>query len=226
MNKPFLRKDLDFKSLNILHRGQWANADLFLFRQNGDEWAIKDFYPCPWLVRQTFGRLMVRREMLALQRLQGIHGIAETSFQLDEFALCYSFMPGTTLKQAKKEGRKPACPDYFIALEKIVRQMHNRNVTHLDLRNLKNIILTDKNEPAIVDFQSCMMLDRVPRCFHELLKDIDLSGVYKCWYKISPETLDKDRADHLKTMNKKRRLWILKGYPLKKLFEKSKTGRQ
>ena len=212
MNKPFARKDMDCQKLKILNTGRWGNADIFEYQHNGKKWAIKDFRPCPWLVRQTLGRLMVRRELKALKRLNGLQGIAEDSFQLDDFALCYLYIDGKTLKRAKQE-KMPLTPDYFLNLENLVKQMHARNIAHLDIRNLKNILITSNGQPGIIDFQSSVLLDRVPGVLHRLLKNIDLSGVYKCWHKISPETMDKSRSDLLTAMNRKRRLWVLKGYP-------------
>jgi len=92
--------------------------------------------------------------------------------------------------------------------------MHQRNMVHLDIRNQRNILVTDEGLPAVLDFQSSLNLENTPRALHKLLKDIDISGVYKNWFKKKPESLDNRRRAHLDALNKKRFLWFLKGYPL------------
>ena len=43
---------------------------------------------------------------------------------------------------------------------------------------------------GLLDFQSGVYLNRVPRFLHTFLKKIDMSGVYKNWSLINPESLD------------------------------------
>ncbi len=194
-----------------MSKGRWANADLLLYSNGNGNWVVKDFSPCPSLVRRTYGRFMVNREVRALQRLQGINGIPKNPFQLHRLALSYQYIPGKTLKESKKE---PVGSHYFLALENLVQQMHERNIVHLDIRYMRNILITDDGGPALLDFQSSLFLDKIPRTLHQLLKIVDISGVYKCWQKISPESLDDKRREILESVEKKRSLWVFKGYPL------------
>lgn len=196
----------------MVSRGRWGNADILQFEHQGAVWMIKDFSACPSLVKHTWGRWMALREYKVLKRLQGIDGIPKDPFMLDPFALCYRYIPGTNLKIARKTLTLGA--DFFIALEKTVRLMHERNIVHLDIRYMRNILVTDEGNPAILDFQSSLFLDNIPKAFHGFLKDVDISGVYKCWRKASPSTIDNERLRMLEKMERIRSLWILKGYPL------------
>ena len=209
--RPFTRADFDRGALPVLHRGRWANPDLLKFRQSGRIWVIKDFGARPWLVRNTIGRFMVRREMAALRRLEGVGGMPRLPFRLDAFALCYLFELGADLKHADPGWFSE---DYFVRLEALVREMHTLGVVHLDLRHGTNILITDDRDPILIDFQSMLFLERVPRCLHALMKDVDLSGVYKEWFRKLPGTLGEDRMVELERMRRKRRLWILKGYSI------------
>jgi len=215
---PFTRDDIKKNPPRVLCKGRWANADLFLFEAGSQTWVIKDFSPCRVPVRYTIGIFMVRRELHALNRLQGIPGIADEPFRLSPFALAYRYIPGMTLKESRRTGS--ITPDFFQNLEDIVRRMHARNIVHLDIRYMRNILITPEGTPAILDFQSCLDLDRIPRVFHRLLKAIDLSGVYKCWQKVCPGTLDAERSALLEAIQKKRSLWIFKGYPLGTRFSR------
>ncbi|MDA3897445.1 MAG: hypothetical protein PF482_15020 [Desulfobacteraceae bacterium] len=211
MRKPFTRKDLENRAFNIIAKGRWGNADLYQFQQGQKIWVVKDFLPCPPFIRKTWGRFMAKREFMALQKLKGIAGIAAEAFLLDAYAVCYRFQPGTTLKETASDLIND---DYFFQFEHLVKMMHQRNLVHLDIRNRRNILVTDKGQPALLDFQSSLNLENTPRALHKILKDIDISGVYKNWDQKKPAFLDSSRRAHLESLNKKRFLWFLKGYPL------------
>ncbi len=209
--KPFERSHIRNGPVDVLSRGRWANADLVRYTNGTGSWVIKDFTPCNALIKNTYGRYITRREFSVLSRLQGIHGVPEKPFLLDAFALCYIYIPGTTLKDARK---KYISAEFFQALEKLVFEMHDRNVVHLDIRYMRNILLCEDGRPALLDFQSSLFLDRVPHPVHRYLKLVDISGVYKCWQKTNPESIDAERLAVLHYIEKKRPLWIFKGYPL------------
>ncbi|MCX8043324.1 MAG: hypothetical protein N3B18_04275 [Desulfobacterota bacterium] len=212
MTQPFTRADVSKHHAPVVSRGRWGNADILRYEHNGTHWMIKDFSACPAPVRQTWGRWMASRECRVLERLQGIKGIPQDPFMLDPFAFCYRFIPGTNLKIARKQQKIGA--EFFLALEDTVREMHKRNIVHLDIRYMRNILVTNAVEPALLDFQSSLFLDSIPRVLHGFLKNIDISGVYKCWRKVSPSTIDDERLRMLEKMERIRSLWILKGYPL------------
>lgn len=205
MTRPLLLNS-DHESLAT---GRWGNADLIRCRHNGKIWVIKDFSPCPPLVKKTWGRWMASREYRALRCLQGIAGIPEEPFQMDQYAVGYRFIPGKTLR----ESDSAAIPtDFFHEFEALVFRMHARQMVHLDIRNRRNILVTDAGKPALLDFQSSLDLHHIPPMLHQLLKDIDLSGVYKNWLKIRPDLLDQTRRHHLERINRRRKLWFFKGY--------------
>jgi hypothetical protein len=79
---------------------------------------------------------------------------------------------------------------------------------------MRNILVTDDGMPALLDFQTSLFLGSIPAALHGFLKDIDISGVYKCWRKVSPASIDAERLRRLAEMEKKRVFWIFKGYPL------------
>ncbi len=205
MRKPFSRDELQKVEHEFIAKYKRAHANVYLYRKNGRTWVVKDFLPCGLLVRKTWGRFLIKREYRALSRLRGIEGIPEEPFLMDENALCYLYRPGERLLKT------PPCRisgDFFFRLEDLVRRMHERNMVHLDLRNRSNIIITDQGLPALLDFQSCLNLDWIPRGFHQLLKDIDLSGVYKIWQRKKPDTMDYKRKAMLAAMNKRKALWL------------------
>ncbi len=192
-----------------LARGRIANADVRLVDCDGRRWVVKDFSVCPGWVRHTVGRWFIRRELRALQRLQGVPGIAGNPVRVDAFALAYLFVEGRALNEFPA-GQPTA--DFFLALESAVRAMHVRGIAHLDLRNRGNILVDASQHPVLIDFQSHLPLPRWLPALARYLEKIDLSGVYKAWARSLPGTLGDSRQQLLDSVNAWRKWWVLKGY--------------
>ncbi len=208
--QPLRREDLSPDRVTVLHKGRWANADLWLYRHGEDRWVIKDFSRRSFPIRNTWGAYVIRKEYEALERLQGIQGIPERPFCLDRFAVCYSYIPGLPIKTMEPA---VATPEFFQALESLVKRVHERSIVHLDVRYRANVLVTDSGDPALIDFQTYLRLENVPRFLHQRLKEIDLSGVYKHWLKRHPpESLGPKRMGILSRVNRNRRVWWLRGY--------------
>lgn len=206
---PFGRDALSSGNARVLSQGRWANAVLHLIEHDGERWVVKDFAPRPWLVRATIGRLFVAREHAALRRLQGIAGVPRDPFRLDANAVGYRFVPGNTLARSTLDGRDG---EYFIALERLMQEVHARGVVHLDSRNSRNILVAQDGRPVLIDFQSHLRTERLPARLRRWLEAYDMAGVYKHWARRSPDTIDPARLQHLGRMNRWRRFWILRGY--------------
>ncbi|MFW6011750.1 MAG: hypothetical protein ACOC8R_01560 [Desulfosalsimonas sp.] len=211
MSVKITRRIMQELPAQVLSRGRWGNADLIRLVFNAKQYTIKDFSPCPLLVKRIWGKWMVRREYRAFLRLEGIKGIPEEPFMLDAYAVGYRFVPGKTLRAAGDD----EIPDgFFPELEELVHRMHERNIVHLDLRNRRNILIDEQGSPVLLDFQSCLDLNFIPLALHGLLKEVDLSGVYKSWLRLRPDLMDEARKARLKSLNRRRKFWIFRGYPM------------
>jgi RIO-like serine/threonine protein kinase len=211
MTQPFTREEFASKEWPLIYKGQWANAVLSKYNDGSVDWVVKDFGPRSWLIKNTLGRRFQRRELKTLQKLSGIAGIPERVFALDSMALCYVFKPGKTLRSLYPDVGS-LDRDYFLKLEEVVKEMHSRGMVHLDLRNGENVLVTDDGAPFLLDFQSSLSLRCVPRCFRAFLRSVDMSGVYKHWDHICPDSMDDERKAALASMNRKRKYWFVKGY--------------
>jgi hypothetical protein len=208
-NRPFTRTDLEHGAPRILNKGRWANATVLVHEQAGVQWVVKDFLDCPLPYRETLGRLMVRRELSALELLRGLPGVPSDAFRVDAYAFAYRFVPGIEMADA---GPDRATADFFRALEATVLAMHTRKIAHLDLRYGGNILVSDAGEPLLVDFQSHVKLRGLPGFLRKWLENVDLAGVYKHWSHRHPDSLGAERLVLLGRANRWRKLWVLKGY--------------
>lgn len=206
---------LSTDNISVLHRGRFANAIVFRYRDENLDLVIKDYTHCPLIFRQTIGRLFISREHKNLQRLRGLGGVVGDSYRLSPIMLAYPYVKGRSLKQLRKKEEKLPI-EFFTEMEQLVAGMHERGIVHLDLRNLGNVLCNNKGQPCFIDFQSAFAVKRAPRGLRQLLKDADLSAVYKSWNSLCDEPLSSERQAFLENFNKIRRFWVLRGYPLPK----------
>ena len=205
----FSREEMNRAPRKLLRNGRIANAVVTKVDVGGRLWTVKDFAPRPWYVRWFIAPFLLKRELAFLNRLEGIDGIADAAFRIDRYAIAVSFMPGDSMGREIKER---ITPEFLEALESLVRAMHARGVVHLDLRGLGNVMIRPDGRPGIIDFQSSLFTDRLPRSIRKLLEDFDFSGVLKKWKKYQPEKMGPVRMAELERINKLRRYWIFKGY--------------
>ena len=194
----------------MLSRGRWANAVLYRHRHGAERWVVKDFRPRNLIVRNTIGRLLIRREMRALSRLARVPGVPSGAFRLDAHALAYRFVPGVPLSDADLG---PRAADFFTRLERLLTEIHAvGGILHLDVRNGRNVLVSERGEPVLLDFQSHLGTAWMPASLRRWAERFDLAGVYKHWERRSPESLGEARAGLLAQVNWWRRLWVLRGY--------------
>jgi RIO-like serine/threonine protein kinase len=138
--------------------------------------------------------------------------VPQDPFLVDRFALAYRYMPGRTLA-AIGPGGLPGT--FFEALERLAENIHARGIAHLDLRYRQNVLVLDDGTPAVLDFQACVHLDRLPRFLRTLAEQVDFSGVYKHWLLRSSEPMDERRLAAYRRLARRRRLWVVHGYLLR-----------
>jgi predicted Ser/Thr protein kinase len=86
--------------------------------------------------------------------------------------------------------------------------MHEKGVVHLDLRRGTNWIVQPDGSPGIIDFQSALLVNLLPKRLKNFLFSIDYSGLYKMWNKKCVQALDPERQKIIHRINRLRRLWI------------------
>jgi hypothetical protein len=206
---PITRDQLEHAGGKVISPGRWANAVLRVIQRDGEQWVVKDFRPRGFLVRNTVGRLLMRREIRALRRLAGLEGVPADAFRIDAHALAYRYIAGVPLTGAPEERKNPV---FFAAFERLLAQVHARGIVHLDVRNGRNVLITGDGRAALIDFQSHLGTSHLPQAMRGWMERFDMAGVYKHWERHHPQSLGASRAALLAGMNRWRRLWFLRGY--------------
>jgi RIO-like serine/threonine protein kinase len=206
---PITRGQLEHATGKVISQGRWANAVLRVIQRDGEQWVVKDFRPRGFLVRNTIGRLLMRREIRALRRLAGLEGVPEDAFRIDAHALAYRYIAGMPLTGAPEECKNPA---FFTAFERLLAEVHTRGIVHLDVRNGRNVLITGDGRAALIDFQSHLGTAHLPQSMRGWMERFDMAGVYKHWERHHPQSLGEVRVALLAGMNRWRRLWPFRGY--------------
>ncbi len=212
-------ENIKLENLLLLNEGEYFNATVFRYKGENLDLTIKDFTGSPWIVRNTMGKVFIRREGRFLERLKDNEAVTKNARCLSVHTLVFDFVKGKPLKGVDNKSIEK---ERFLELESNIKKMHEAGIVHLDLRNFGNIIEGEDEKLYIIDFQSSVSLKRVPKKIGDIAKNSDLSGVYKCWINKCKEELDPERKEFLEKFGEMRKFWVLKGYPLKRLRNKIK----
>ncbi len=185
---PLSRAEYEAAAGANLARPAWYKPALRPLEFRGIQLLVKDFRPCPWPWRLTWGRLMVARECAIYEALAGLPGIPRFLGRLDADAIVVERVPGRDLSHYRK-GTLPA--GFVDRLEAIVRGLHERGVVHLDLRQRRNILVEAGGTPVIVDFASALRLPKGSGLLRAL-SATDRSGVAKLRRKHAPDTVTEE----------------------------------
>ncbi len=212
----------------LLHNGHFANAVVWKEELPDGRCAVrKDFSQRSWIVKNTIGRFLVRREVAFMQAVESTEicpgGITRSS----PFSLTEDFCQGVTFRQivrALYEGENAVdVPDFlrpllsrpdvsfFRTLEEKILTIHKMGIVHLDLHNARNMMRLQGDKAVILDWQSAMRTNGAFLPFRRLMERIDLSGLYKHWEKICPDTMGHERHKVLEWFKKTRKFWVLRG---------------
>ena len=218
----FSRADLARAQRDLLRDGRWANARVERVMLDGVTWTLKDFSSRNFVVRNTIGRFLARRECAALRLLAGLPGIPGQAFRVDGHASAARYLDGTVLAKLPPER---VGTEFLQAFEAFLSAVHARGIVHLDTGGGSNMLMLADGRPGLIDFQAAVFTARLPGALRRLLEDIDIAGLYKKWAVWQPHTLGAERRAVLERMQHWRRFWVLRGYfGMKKKYRAGSHG--
>jgi serine/threonine protein kinase len=97
------------------------------------------------------------------------------------------FIPGRPVLRGE-----PLPPSFFQELERILGGVHERGVVHMDLRHKGNILVSEKGEPFLIDFNSSFAFKEkglLRRYLFPLLRWVDYGGLLKLKERVSPSLM-------------------------------------
>jgi predicted Ser/Thr protein kinase len=199
------RKEIENKSVCVT-QGKFGKPDLNQIEWDGRSLMLKDVRERSFLLRWTLGSWLIHKEWKIYSRLKGVKGIPQPIERIDRFAFAMEFIPGRPLLRGET---LPS--SFFSDLEQVLKGVHARGVVHLDLRHKGNILLSDKGEPFLIDFNSSFAFKEkgfLRRTLFSLLCWVDDGGLLKLKKRVSPSSMTPQELAFLKRFDRIRKLWI------------------
>jgi len=199
------RKDIERHS-TLLVKGSFGKPDLYKVEVGDQIFMVKDVRKRGFLLRWTLGLWLIQKEWKIYSRLKGLKGIPQPVKQIDRFAFAMEFIPGVPIERGKI-----IPPSFFSDLDQVLKAIHSRGVVHMDLRHKGNILVSDKGEPFLIDFNSSFSFRErgiLRRFLFPLFQWVDVGGLLKLKERASPNLMTPGELDFLKRFNRLRKLWI------------------
>ena len=137
---------MKFEVVRELKRDVFGRVELV--RLGADQLAIRRVAcgsPVP--MSGLVARVLLARELRALERLEGLEGVPRV-LESRRGELLRSFQAGVALSATDE-----LALDFFERLAELVHEVHARGVCHNDLHKEQNVIVGLDGRPALVDFQ-------------------------------------------------------------------------
>ena len=199
------RKEIEKGSICVT-RGSFGKPDLNQVKVEGRSVMVKDVRGKSFFLRWTLGLWLIDKEWKVYSRLAGLKGIPQPVARIDRFAFAMEYIPGRSILRGE-----PLPLSFFSALEGVLREVHGKGVVHMDLRHKGNILVSEKGEPFLIDFNSSFAFKEnglLRRYLFPLLRWVDYGGLLKLKKRISPSSMTPQELTFLKRFDRVRRLWI------------------
>lgn len=199
------REDFRAKMTSIT-KGSFGKPDLSRVEMGGRTLMIKDVRGKNLFFRWTLGLWLIHKEWKIYSRLKGVHGVPQAIERIDRLAFAMEFVPGRPIQRGET-----LQPSFFPHLEHILDEIHKKGVVHLDLRHKGNILISDRGEPFLIDFNSSFYFKEKGFFRHLLfpiLRWVDYGGLLKLKKRVSPSLMTPQELAFLKRFSLLRRLWI------------------
>lgn len=155
----------DAEPLQRIEGRNATKADLLFFDLDGERVAVKTYAPRSFVLRNTLGRWLVRRESEAYVTARGVDGLPDFLGRCGPHALVTRWVEAVPLRE-RTGGRLDEA--IFDRLEQMVDGFHQRGVALADLHH-RDVLLGSEDELYIVDLATAWVLGRRPGPFRRRL---------------------------------------------------------
>ncbi len=157
---------------------------------DGSDYVVKDYNLTSGWFGAFAGPLLVKREIKALNKLQGIAGIPDLYLCDNNRVLITSYCQS---QAAAKLERPLNWLKFEDELNNLIGKIHAAGVAHCDLRGPGNILIDENDLPYLVDYVGCIFkANSWNKPWNYLFEQgckADYSAVLKLKQKLAPEQL-------------------------------------
>lgn len=187
--------------IRTIHQGKGYQSSVYeVTWPDGTRAAVKDFSKTPPLFRTMVAPFLVRRETAALRWLNGTPGVPRFLGTVDRLAFALEYVEGRPLDKY----HKGELPDWvFPKVQAAIDAMHERGVSHCDLKRRSNLLLTPEGEVFLIDFAAAVIGGRPLHPFANWLQKemarVDDKSVPRLKNFVAPELLTEEDRRKLAT---------------------------
>ena len=122
---------------------------------------------------------MVRHEARVYQQLQNMEGTPACYGLIDNQYLALEFIDGEPIRNKRPVNNE----SYFKSLFKLIEQMHEKGVGHMDLKKKDNLLVTHHDEPCVLDFGAAIIRKNGFHPLNHFLYRLAIRFDYNAWVK-------------------------------------------
>ncbi len=183
-------------STATLRLAHGSRPDVLLIKIDGEEAVLKDYTGSDTWFRRLLAPLLVIREVRSLKKLDAVTGVPCLYHVYNRYAFLIQSIPGIAASQIEK-GRLDN--DFFDRMVSVLDEVHEKGVTHCDLRSAGNTLVTDDEQPWLVDFVASIhqsgYWNPVGRWIFAQFVEADYGAVLKLKKRLAPHLLTDEERD-------------------------------
>jgi len=178
-------------AVHTFRQGGGSRPDVLLIEIDGQRAVLKDQGGADKLFATLLGPILNWRECKALNKLSALVCSPNLLHTPSKRSFLMSYHESEQI--TRLETIQPDWPDFFEELSSAIAEMHQAGVSHNDLRNASNILITADGKPILVDLVGCFCQGsswNLPnRWLFDKFCQVDLSAITKLKSKVAPELI-------------------------------------
>lgn len=185
-------------AISTHRKAHGSRPDVLKINIHGNDAVLKDYtYSDTWF-RRLLAPLLVMREVRSLKVLDGVAGVPHLYHVYNRYAFLVESVNGLPASQMKKDMLDN---DFFERMNKVLDDIHEKGVTHCDLRSAGNTLITPDHQPWLVDFVASIHQSspwNIPgRWIYDQFVEADYGAVLKLKKRLAPELLTKHELEKM-----------------------------
>ena len=200
MQKPTFRlhrRDLEARTIRVIHQGKGLQSSVYLVEVAGQRAAVKDCSRTPAKFR-FIAPWLIAREIKALKALEGTPGVPRFLARVDRHAFAMEFVEGRPIAEFKPG---ELSLQVLENVQKSIDAIHERGVSHGDLKRRSNLIVTPDEQVYLIDFAAALVGNRPLNFFANWLQkrmaEIDNKSLSKIKKFSAPDQMTQADWDNL-----------------------------
>lgn len=140
-------------NVRVLQQGRGVQCSIYLVEE-GQKAVIKDYAGTPPFFRNVIAPYLVRREVRALETLQGVPGVPRFYGKIDRHAFAIEYIEGLPISELDETALNA---ELLERVQQVIDGIHARQVAHGDLKRRTNFLVNSQQQVVVIDYASAVI---------------------------------------------------------------------